>query len=114
MQRKAMRRLILGCGGQWRRLGAQVRHPTENVCITALLIQRVQLGIFGLQKAQKIAGRSTVMPGRVGMERSAQGVDGLIEDGRQNVWQRQGTVSHSIHDEVTGRGRICCATARVY
>jgi hypothetical protein len=48
------------------------------------------------------------------MECSAEGVDSMLEDGRENMLQRQRTMSHSIHNEVTGRGRICCATARVY
>lgn len=104
----------IGRGGQWRHLRAQVGHPTENVCITAQLIQRIQPRVVGAQIAQEIAGRSTVVAGCVGMERSAEGVDCLIEDGRQNMRRRQWTMSHSIHAEVTGRGRICCATARVY
>lgn len=91
-----------------------MRHPTENVGITPQLIQGIQPGVFGLAIAQEIAGRSTIVARCVGMERSTDGVDCLIEDGRQDVLQRQRTVSHSIHDEVTGRGRICCATARVY
>jgi hypothetical protein len=78
------------------------------------LIQRIQPGVVGAQIAQEIAGRSTVVARCIGMERSAEGVDCLIEDGRQNMLQRQRTVSQSVHDEITGSGRICCATARVY
>jgi hypothetical protein len=62
-----------------------MRHPTENVGITPQLTERIQLWVFGTQIPQKIAGRSTVMAGCVGMECSAEGVDGLIEHGCQDM-----------------------------
>jgi hypothetical protein len=91
-----------------------VRHPAENVCITPQLVEGIQPGVFGPEKAQEIAGRSTVMAGCVGMEGSAERVNCLIEDGRQRMPKRKWTMPDSIHDEITGRGRMCCATARVY
>jgi hypothetical protein len=59
------------------------------VCITAQLIQRMQPGVLGPEKAQEIAGRSTVVAGCVGMESSTERVNCLIEDGRQSMPKRK-------------------------
>ena len=62
--------------------------------------------------AQEVAGGPPVMTSRIGMERSAEGIDRAIEDRGQRMLQRR--ASHAIHNEATGIGRICWATARAY
>ena len=53
-----------------------------------------------------------VMTSRVGTERNREGIDRVVEEKSQRMWERR--ASCTVHEAVTGRGRMCCATARAY
>jgi hypothetical protein len=100
-----------GCRRQRRRLRAEAGHPAEDVWLTAQLLEGVHLGMIGAQIVQEVAGGPTVVTSSVGMERSAEGIDSLVEDRGQPMLERRAS---RVHDEVTGSGRMCWATARAY
>ena len=42
----------------------------------------------------------------------AEGINGMIEDRCQRMLKRR--AASAVHEEMFGRGRVCCATARAY
>src|SRR5882724_7026344 len=101
-----------GCGRERRCLRTQARHPAEDVGFTAQLVQALHLRMIGTEIAQIVAGGPTVVTSRVGTERNSAGIDRAVKDRSQRMLERR--ASRAVHEAVTGRGRMCCATARAY
>jgi hypothetical protein len=93
-------------------LGAQTRHPPEDMRFAAELGERVYRGVFGAEITQEVANGPAVVPSGFGMERSSERRDGAVEGISQRMLKRRSPCA--IHDRVPGRGRICWATARAY
>ena len=91
---------------------AQARHPAEDVRIAAQLLQRAHPVVSGAKIRQEFAAGSTVVTRSVWIERSAEGIDSAVEDRSQRMLERR--PPGAVHDEVTGSGRMCWATARAY
>ena len=102
----------IGGGRERRGLRAEAGHPAQEVGLTAQLVQAVHLGVFGAEIAQEVASSPTVVTSGFGTECSAEGIDSAVEDRNQMMLKRR--VARADHEEVTGRGRMCCATARAY
>ena len=102
----------VGCCRQRRGLRVQVRHPAKDVRFTVQLSQEAHLGVESAEITQEVAGRPPIVTSRVGMERSAEGIDGTVENSSQGMLERG--ASSAVHNEVPGRGRMCWATARAY
>ena len=98
--------------GQGRRLGAQTRHPPEDVGFTAELGERAYLWVCGAEICQEIANGPAVVPSGFGMERSSERRDGPVEGISQRMLKWRSACS--IHGKFPGRGRLCLATARAY
>ena len=99
------------CPERWS-LCAEPGHPAEHVRTAAQLLKRDDVGVISTEVAQKIAGRSAVMAGGFGIERSGKRLDGSVEHRDEAMLQRR--TPRQFHDEAAGTGRMCCATARVY
>jgi len=67
----------------------------------------------GAEIAQEVVGSPAVMTSCLGTECSAEGIDSAVKDRDQMMLERKAS-SRAVHEEVTGRGRMCCATARAY
>jgi len=102
----------IGGSGERRHLGAQAGHPAEEVRIPSQLLEGVHLGVSGAEIAEKVADGPTVVTMAFQAESGAERIDGVVEDGGQRMEERR--VSAAVHEESLGRGRTCCATARVY
>jgi len=89
-----------------------MRHPTQDVGLTAQLLKTVHLGICEAKKSQEIVCGTAVVANRLRTERNAEGINGTIEDRRQRMLKRR--AASAVHDEIFGTGRVCCATARAY
>ena len=76
------------------------------------MVQVLHPRMISAEIAQEIAGGSTVVASRVETECHAERIDRAIEDRSKRMLERR--ASRAIHEEVTGRGRMCCATARAY
>ena len=98
-----------GCGRERRCLRTQASHPAENVGFTTQLVQALHLRMISAEIAQEIAGGPTVVTSRVGTERNREGIDRAVEQRSQRMLERR-----AVQEAVTGRGRMCCATARAY
>jgi hypothetical protein len=101
-----------GCCRQWRRLRTQARHPAEHVWIAAQLVKRAHLRITGAKIGQEVAGSPTIVTSSSWIERGAEGLYSTVEDRRQPMLERGAL--RAVHDDVTGSGRMCWATARAY
>jgi hypothetical protein len=75
------------------------------------MVQALHLKMIGTEISQIVAS-PTVVTGRVGTERSAEGIDSAVEEGSQRMLERG--ASRAVHEADTGRGRMCCATTRAY
>jgi hypothetical protein len=73
--------VAIRCGHERRHLRVQARHPTEDVGLTAQLVQALHLGVIGAEIAQEVAGSPTVVTSRVGTERNSEGIDRAVEEG---------------------------------
>ena len=87
-------------------------HAAEDVWLATQMVHGVHIGMTGAEIGQEVAGCSTVVTGSVRSEGSAEGVDSAVEDGSQLMLEWR--ASCAVHDEVTGSGRMCWATARAY
>ena len=112
MARRAIEQVDIGGGDEGRRLRAQAGHPAEEVGLTAQLIEGVHRRVSGAEIAQEVAHGPAVVANGVRAERRAEGIDRAVEDGGQRMLERR--ASGAVHEESLGRGRTCCATARVY
>jgi len=97
---------------EWRHLGVQAGHPTEDVGFTVQLVQALHLGMSSAKIAQEVADGSAVLSNGLVAKGHAEGIDRAVEQRSQGMlkWRK----SHAAHEVVTGRGRMCCATARAY
>ena len=76
------------------------------------MVEALHFRMISAEIAQEVAGRAAVMTSRVGAEGNTEGIDRAIEEGSQRMLERR--ASRAVHEAVTGRGRMCCATARAY
>ena len=102
----------IGRGRERGCLRVQAGHPAEDVEFTAQLVQALHLRMISTEIAQEIACGPTVVTSGVGTECHGEGIDRAVEDRNQRMLQRRAW--RAIHEEITGRGRMCCATARAY
>ena len=79
----------VGCRGQRRILGAQVRHPSEDVRIAAQLIETSNLGMLCAEIDEEVAHRAVVITGGGGSECGAQRLDRAREGRRQGMLERR-------------------------
>ena len=91
---------------------AQAGQPAENVWITAQLMETANFGIVGAEIGQEVACGATVVTNRVRVKCGADGVNRTSEPLGQRMLKRRAACT--IHDGVTGSGRMCWATARAY
>ena len=89
-----------GCRGQRRILGAQVRHPSEDVRLTAQLLETSNLRVFGSEIDEEIAHHHVVTTRAGGSECGAQRLDRVSEGRRQRVLERRATPA--LHEEILG------------
>ena len=80
--------------------------------IPAQLIERGNLGIVGAEIEQEIACRAMVLTDRGGSKSGAERIYRTLEQVSQRMLK--GSTSREVHEEITGTGRMCWATARVY
>ena len=76
------------------------------------LVEALHLRMIGAEIAEEVAGSSAVVTSGFGTEPRAERIDRAIEDRSQRMLERR--ASRAVHEAVTGRGRMCCATARAY
>ena len=101
-----------GCGREWRCLRTQTGHPAEDVRFTAQLVQGLHRGMSSAEIAQEVASSPTIVTSRFGTECHDEGIDCAVEERNQRMLKRR--ASRAAHEAVTGKGRMCCATARAY
>ncbi len=102
----------IGCGCERRHLRVQAGHPAEDVRLTMQLVEALHLRMIGAEIAQEVAGRPAVLTNGLETECHAERIDRAIEDRSKRMLERR--ASRAAHEEITGRGRMCCATARAY
>ena len=61
---------------------------------------------------QEVARGATVLTGRIRNLGGREGLDGSPE--LESQWMFNGNVAGEFHDDVTGAGLMCWATARAY
>jgi hypothetical protein len=101
-----------GCRSEWRHLRVQAGHPTEDVGFTAQLLQTLDLGMSRAEIAQKVADGPAVLTNGLIAECDAERIDRVVEQKCQGMLEWR--TSQAAHEVVTGRGRMCWATARAY
>ena len=92
----------VGGGRQWRRLGAQMGHPAEDVGIAAQLRERPDLGMMAAEIDQEVADGPAVVASRVGIERGAERLDGAVEGSQPTDVEAE--VARAVHDRVPRQG----------
>jgi hypothetical protein len=82
------------------------------VRLAAELIQAVDLGMIDSEIAEEFAHRPAVVTSGIRTKCDAEGIDRTLEDLSQRMLQWK--TAHAVHEEILGRGRMHCATARAY
>ena len=100
-----------GCRGQRRILGAQVRHPSEDMRIAAQLFETSNLRVFRSEIDEEAAHHDVVVAFAGRSECGAQRLDRMREDRRQGMLKWR---TAPAHQEILGCGWIHCAAARAY
>ena len=90
----------------------QVRHPAQDVGLTAQLLQAVHARVMGAEIAQEVANCPTIVTSGVGTECNAKGIDCAVEGRSERMLE--GRAACAVHAEIWGRGRMRCATTRAY
>ena len=90
----------------------QVSEPAKNVWIALQLIERTNVRVLGSKPGQEVASGAVIVTNRIRMKSRRERVDSQLEAVRQRMLERRTT--HPVHEIGTGRGRMCCATARAY
>jgi hypothetical protein len=78
-------------------------HPSEDVGITAQLIQALDLGMMNGEIGEEVAYRAAVVTRCFGVECSADGIDGTLEDGCQRMMEWR--APQEVHEAPPGTGR---------
>jgi hypothetical protein len=81
----------------------QPGHPSEDVGITAQLIEVLDLGMMDGEIGEEIAHRTAIVTRCVGAECSTDGIDGTLEDGCQRVMEW--STPQEVHEALPGTGR---------
>ena len=90
-------------GRQWGLLCMQAGHPSEDVGITAQLIQVPDLGMMDGEIGEEVAHRTAVVTRSVGAECGTDGLDGMLEDGCQRMMEWR--PAQEVHEALPGTGR---------
>ena len=68
--------------------------------------------MIGSEITEEFAHRSAVVTSGTRTECSAEGIDSMLEDRSQGMLEWR--AARAVHEEILGRGRMQCATARAY
>ena len=68
--------------------------------------------MIGAEIDREVARYATVLTGRIRSLGGSQRLDGLPE--LESQWMFNGSMAGELHDDVTGAGLMCSATARAY
>ena len=112
LMNRALLRLEAGLTDRAGEPPSKVVRDAQEVGLPAQLIEGVHLRVSGAEIAEEVADGPAVVTIAFQAERRAERIDGAVEDGSQRMWEAR--ASGAVHDMSLGRGRTCCATARVY
>ena len=76
------------------------------------MVQALHPRMIRTKIAQEVANSPAVVTNSLIAECNAEGIDSAVEEKSERMLERR--ASHAVHEVVTGRGRMCCATARAY
>ena len=88
-----------GCGGQRRILGAQVRHPSEDMRIAAQLFETSNCRVFRAEIDEEVAHHDVVVACAGRSECGAQRLDRMREDRSQGMLEWR---TAPAHQEILG------------
>ena len=100
-----------GCRGQRWLLGAQVRHPSEDMRIAAELLESTHRWVIGAEIDKEAAHHDAVVALAGRSECGRQGLDRMGKDRSQGMAEWR---TAPAHQEILGWGWMHCAAARAY